>query len=67
MIMLASFVRHFFSVPGRVLAGIMAFGSGGYGMLIPGRDYDQWGIGWGGTYISIKRHTILYYGYKSPA
>jgi hypothetical protein len=21
-------------------------------MLIPGRDYDQWGIGWSGTHIS---------------
>jgi ATP/maltotriose-dependent transcriptional regulator MalT len=24
----------------------------GYGMIIPGRDNDQWGIGWSGTHIS---------------
>ena len=29
-----------------------SFGIGGYGMLIPGRDNDQWGIGWAGTHIS---------------
>jgi porin len=29
-----------------------SLGIGGYGMLIPGRDNDQWGIGWAGTHIS---------------
>ena len=29
-----------------------SFGIGGYGMLIPGRDNDQWGIGWAGSHIS---------------
>ena len=29
-----------------------SFGIGGYGMLIPGRDGDQWGIGWAGSHIS---------------
>ena len=31
-----------------------SFGIGGYGMLIPGRDGDQWGIGWAGTHISSE-------------
>lgn len=29
-----------------------SLGIGGYGMLIPGRDNDQWGLGWSGTHIS---------------
>ena len=29
-----------------------SFGIGGYGLLIPGRDADQWGIGWAGSHIS---------------
>jgi carbohydrate-selective porin OprB len=29
-----------------------SFGIGGYGMLIPGRDGDRWGIGWAGSHIS---------------
>lgn len=29
-----------------------SFGIGGYGLLIPGRDDDQWGIGWAGSHIS---------------
>ncbi len=29
-----------------------SLGIGGYGALIPGRDDDQWGIGWAGTHIS---------------
>ena len=29
-----------------------SFGIGGYGMLIPGRDDDNWGIGWAGSHIS---------------
>jgi porin len=29
-----------------------SFGIGGYGALIPGRDEDNWGIGWSGTHIS---------------
>jgi len=27
-------------------------GIGGYGMLLPGRDYDNWGVGWAGTHLS---------------
>ena len=29
-----------------------SFGIGGFGMLIPGRDEDNWGIGWAGSHIS---------------
>lgn len=29
-----------------------SFGIGGYGVLIPGRDDDNWGIGWAGSHIS---------------
>lgn len=29
-----------------------SFGIGGFGMLIPGRDDDQWGVGWAGSHIS---------------
>jgi hypothetical protein len=29
-----------------------SFGFGGYGMLIPRRDDDNWGIGWAGSHIS---------------
>ena len=29
-----------------------SLGIGGYGMLIPGRDEDSWGIGWSGTHTS---------------
>lgn len=35
-----------------VIDQFYSFGLGGYGMLIPGRDYDQWGVGWSGTHIS---------------
>jgi len=35
-----------------VIDQFYSFGIGGYGMLIPGRDYDQWGLGWAGTHIS---------------
>ena len=35
-----------------VIDQFYSFGIGGYGMIIPGRDYDQWGIGWAGTHIS---------------
>jgi porin len=34
-----------------VIDQFYSFGIGGYGML-PGRDNDQWGIGWAGTHIS---------------
>ena len=27
-------------------------GIGGFAMLIPGRDHDNWGVGWAGTQIS---------------
>jgi porin len=29
-----------------------SFGFGGFGMLIPGRDADQWGVGYAGSHIS---------------
>jgi len=29
-----------------------SFGFGGYGVLIPGRNDDNWGIGWAGSHIS---------------
>lgn len=35
-----------------VITQFYSLGVGGYGMLIPGRDYDQWGVGWAGSYIS---------------
>jgi porin len=35
-----------------VIDRFYSFGIGGYGMLIPGRDDDNWGIGWAGTHIS---------------
>jgi carbohydrate-selective porin OprB len=35
-----------------VIDQFYSLGIGGFGMLIPGRDYDQWGIGWAGTHIS---------------
>jgi porin len=35
-----------------VIDQFYSFGIGGYGMLISGRDYDQWGIGWAGTHLS---------------
>jgi carbohydrate-selective porin OprB len=35
-----------------VIDQFYSFGIGGYGMLIPGRDNDQWGLGWAGTHIS---------------
>jgi len=35
-----------------VIDQFYSFGVGGYGMLIPGRDRDQWGLGWAGTHIS---------------
>jgi len=35
-----------------VIDQFYSFGIGGYGMLIPGRDDDQWGIGWAGSHIS---------------
>ncbi len=35
-----------------VIDQFYSFGIGGYGMLIPGRDYDQWGAGWAGAHIS---------------
>lgn len=35
-----------------VIDQFYSFGIGGYGMIIPGRDNDQWGLGWAGTHIS---------------
>jgi carbohydrate-selective porin OprB len=35
-----------------VIDQFYSLGIGGYGMLIPGRDYNRWGIGWAGTHIS---------------
>ena len=35
-----------------VIDQFYSLGVGGYGMLIPGRDNDRWGLGWAGTHIS---------------
>jgi hypothetical protein len=35
-----------------VIDQFYSFGIGGYGMIILGRDNDQWGVGWTGTHIS---------------
>jgi carbohydrate-selective porin OprB len=35
-----------------VIDQFYSLGIGGYGMLIPGRNQDRWGIGWAGTHIS---------------
>lgn len=35
-----------------VIDQFYSFGIGGFGMLLPGRDEDQWGLGWAGTHIS---------------
>ena len=35
-----------------VIDQFYSLGIGGYGMLVPGRDNDQWGLGWAGTHIS---------------
>lgn len=35
-----------------VIDQFYSFGIGGYGILIPGRENDQWGVGWTGTHIS---------------
>ena len=35
-----------------VIDQFYSFGIAGFGMLIPGRDNDQWGLGWAGTHIS---------------
>ncbi len=35
-----------------VIDQFYSFGIGGYGMLFPGREYDNWGIGWAATHIS---------------
>jgi len=42
-----------------VIYQFYSFGIGGYGMIIPGRDDDQWGIGWSSTHISSDlRHNL---------
>ena len=35
-----------------VIDQFYSFGIGGYGMIIPCRDNDQWGVGWTGTHVS---------------
>ena len=42
-----------------VIDQFYSFGIGGYGMIIPGRDQDQWGIGWAGTHISSDLRGLL--------
>ena len=37
-------------------------GIGGYGMLIPERDQDSWGVGWAGTHISSDLRGIANLG-----
>ena len=41
-----------------VIDQFYSFGIGGYGMLIPGRDQDLWGVGWAGTHISDDVRSI---------
>jgi porin len=42
-------------------------GLGGRGLLIPGRDLDFWGIGWGGTHLSSDlRKDLALAGFKKP-
>ena len=36
-----------------------SLGIGGYGMLIPGRDNDRWGLGWAGTHISSDLRDVV--------
>ncbi len=35
-----------------VIDQFYSFGIGGYGMVIPTRNNDQWGVGWSGTHLS---------------
>jgi len=42
-----------------VIDQFYSLGIGGYGMLIPGRDNDQWGLGWAGTHISGDLRSLL--------
>ena len=42
-----------------VIDQFYSFGIGGYGMLIPGRDNDRWGLGWAGTHISSDLRNAL--------
>ncbi len=42
-------------------------GVGGRGLLIPGRDLDFWGLGWGGTHLSSDlRKDLKLLGLKKP-
>ncbi len=44
-----------------------SLGIGGRGLLIPGRDLDFWGIGWGGTHLSSDlRRDLAFLGFKKP-
>jgi len=44
-----------------------SLGIGGRGLLIPGRDLDFWGVGWGGTHISSDlRRDLQDLGLKKP-
>jgi porin len=44
-----------------------SLGIGGRGLLIPGRDLDFWGIGWGGTHLSSDlRSDLQDLGFKKP-
>jgi porin len=44
-----------------------SFGVGGRGCLIPGRDLDFWGLGWGGTHLSSDlRKDLQLLGFKKP-
>lgn len=42
-----------------VIDQFYSFGIGGTGVLIPGRDHDQWGVGWAGTHISSDVRNIV--------
>jgi carbohydrate-selective porin OprB len=41
-----------------VIDQFYSFGVAGFGMLIPGRDQDRWGIGWAGSHISDDLRTL---------
>ena len=42
-----------------VIDQFYSVGLSGYGMLIPGRDHDRWGLGWAGTHISSDLRQVI--------
>jgi carbohydrate-selective porin OprB len=49
-----------------VIDQFYSFGIGGYGALIPGRNSDNWGIGWAGSHISddLRQLTDTFRGWE---